>query len=224
MKIKTLLGIVGACWAISTSASEITYTLNGTVPGGYQVKAEADFTTAQDHLTIILRNLQVDPSCVNQCISGLTFSLGSGLTGGTLASSSGLERTINSNGTFTDGTVKPSGWIFTGSSLYLNDLAGKDAAGPAHTLIGDPGAGGVYHGNNSITGNGAHNPFLYGALTFDLNIPGLLATDNVTGMQFQFGTSSCLATVNGTVPDGGTSVLLLGMALSGLGLVSRKFV
>jgi len=220
-KLENLLVLAAACLAVNAGAATITlHTSTGATAGGLPVNAEAEFVTGQDMLTITLRNLLADPGGVIQCISGLSFTLDSGQTVGTLISSSGIERAIGSDGHYTDGTsAVSSGWLLSGSSLYLNDLAGQPAAGPAHTLIGPPNGSDIYTGNGSILGNGPHNPFLAGDLTFVLSIPGLTAQDSVTDALFQFGTT---ATTTVGVPDGGTTVLLLGMALSGLGWFSRR--
>jgi len=225
-RIMMFLGLAGTClMAISASAATFDFSATG-VSGanfygntGLPVSADATFVTGVNTLTITLRNLETDPTAIGQCISGLAFTLSGGQTGGTLTSSLGRERTINSNGTYTDGAIVPAGWLFSGSTLFLNDLAGNPAAGPAHTLIGGPGAGGLYDlANNSITGNGPHNPFLVGDVTFTLNIAGLTAGDAVTGATFQFGTTPG----SNTVPDGGSTVLLLGCALSAVGLIRRR--
>jgi hypothetical protein len=224
MKIFRTILIGGVCaFALRASANTATFdTSAGSTAGGNPVDAEAVFTTGNGTLSITLRNLQADPTAVIQAISGLSFNLSSGQVSGLLTSSSGMERTINGNGSYTDGAVVSTGWLL-GPGLYLNDLAGG-AAGPAHTLIGGPGTGGIYHGNNSITGNSPHNPFLEGDLTFNISIAGLTAADTVTGVTFQFGTATGTNVSVGNVPDGGSTMMLLGCAVSGLALFRRKLV
>jgi hypothetical protein len=140
-----------------------------------------------------------------------------------------MERSVADNGTYTDGSTMAAGWVLTaGSSWALDVLAGTGHAGPAHTLIGAPDGSNVYgFANNSITGNGPHNPFLAGPLTFTLSISGLTADSSIKMNYFQFGTQDGSGQVQGTpltqsVPDGGMTALLLGAALSGLVLMRRK--
>lgn len=214
-KIMTLLGTGMCLLVLNASAAEFTanYTANGE-------NAQALFVTGAGTLDITLQNLLVDPRSIADCISGLSFTLSSGQTAGTLGSSAGRERTIASNGTFTDGAVVSTGWALSGTSLFLNDLAGG-AAGPTHVLIGAAGNDNDYNrANASILGNGAHNPYLVGDVTFHLLINGLTASDTVTAAVFQFGTTP--TTPPPSVPDGGTTVLLLGATLSGIGLIRRK--
>ncbi len=172
-------------------ATTITYsTPTGSTLGGLPVSATATFTTGTDSLEITLTNLQTNPTSVIQNLSDLAFILSSGQTSGTLTSSSGLERDVAANGTFTDGSVVSTGWELetSGSGLRLHVLG--TAIGPAHTIIGGPDGSNVYsNGNGSITGNGPHNPFLAGTVTFDLTILGLTADSTVTGVTFSFGTT-----------------------------------
>jgi hypothetical protein len=177
-------------------------------------------------LSITLVNLEANPTDVTQLISDLSFTLSSGQTSGNLTSSSGLERTVAGNGSFADGSLPvDTGWALTG--LHLDVLG--TPIGPAHLIIGPPDASNKYsNANGSIAGNGPHNPFLAGDVTFTISIPILTDQDNVTSATFSFGTTAGQNLVPGvpqitnTIPDGGTTVLLLGAGLSGLGLVRRK--
>src|SRR3954470_23165427 len=82
----------------------------GTSLNGLPVKVRATFTTSANTLSILLTNLQGDPQSNVQNISGLRFAITTGQTSGSLTSSSGKERTVNSNRTFTDGSDKSTGW------------------------------------------------------------------------------------------------------------------
>jgi hypothetical protein len=193
--------------------------------GGQPVNAQATFTTGAGTLMITLQNFQNNPTSVIQCVSAIGFTLSSGQTSGSLVSSSGLARTIASNGSYSDGGMVAAGWVLSG--LTLDVLSGPGHAGPHHTAIGGPDGSNVYsNANNSITGNGPHNPFLAGPITFTLNIAGLTAASDVNSMFFQFGTADGTNRVPGvpppSVPDSGTTVMLLGAAIAGLGLLRRK--
>jgi hypothetical protein len=141
-----------------------------------------------------------------------------------------VERTVNADGSFTAGGTAAAGWVLSNPSsgtLLLDVLAGPAHAGPAHTIIGPPGAGGTYSAAvGSIAGNGPHNPFLFGTVSFTLNVPGLTADSAINDVVFSFGTTdgNNVTGVPGVqeVPEGGTTVILLGAALSGLGLIRRK--
>ena len=89
-------------------------------------------------------------------------------------------------------------------------------------LIGGPGASLHYtSANGSIAGNGPRNPFLAGIATFTLNITGVTTT-SVSGVNFSFGTAAGDNVPGVQVTDGGTTALLLGAALAGIGWFRRK--
>ena len=207
--------IIGASLLLCASgarAAMITIsTPAGSMTGGQPVSARATFTTGTDSLTIFLENLQADPRSVTQNLSGLQFHLSgfSAQTGGLqLASSSGTERTVGSDGHFTNGGAASTGWSLstTGSDLKLN-LLGTPAA-PAHTIIGPPAASGVYSNANPSITNGIHSPFFGGSASFTLNVPGVTMLTDVTSAIFQFNTSPGF-TVTGQVPEPSAALLLL---------------
>ena len=221
-----VLGLMVALTGLATQASAavITYTTPaGATTSGGPVDASATFTTGPGQLTIVLQDLLANPTDVAQVLSDLYFTLSGDLTSGTLTSSSGQERTVNADGTFTDGAVVSTGWLLTsGATFHLDDLNG--GAGPAHTIIGPPDGGGLYsNANGSIAGNGPHNPFLNQTATFVLNIPGMTANTSVTSATFSFGTISGIDVSGGgagsTIPEPAT------MLLFGLGMIggARRF-
>ena len=202
---------VGLLLVPSAEASTSTYVIApGTTVGGQPVSATATFVTSANDIQITLTNLQNNPTAVIQNLSDLFFTLDTGQNIGTLSSSSGLERTVNSNGTFTNGATVATGWQLetSGSGLRLHVLG--TPIGPAHTLIGDSGPGNLYsNANNSIAGNGPHNPFLAGTLTFDLGVLGVTVASLVDSVSFSFGTTEG-ANVPGIprVPEPATALLL----------------
>ncbi|HEY5909546.1 MAG TPA: VPDSG-CTERM sorting domain-containing protein [Verrucomicrobiae bacterium] len=230
-KVMMLLGAIGACLAMSTSAATMIFeTPNGATTGGGPVDARVQFDLGAGSLQITIWNLQDNPTDVMQCVSGLFFTLSSEGSSGSLTTLQGLERNIAANGTYwpvvgSVGPIATPGWLLSGSSLpgsgstwSLNALGGGQ---PEHTIIGGPNALGVYSAaNGSIAGNDPHNPFLAGPATFNLSITGVTADTTVTDVMFQFGTAPGN---NVGVPDGGSSLVLLGMALSGLSLLKRRF-
>jgi hypothetical protein len=161
-----------------------------------------------------LVNTIENPTSVIQNLSDFKFYLTPSLNTGTLVSSAGLERTVASNGTFTNGSVVDTGWqLETGDGLRVHVLG--TPTGPAHTIIGlpDSGTNTYSNANNSIAGNGPHNPFLAGPVVFDITISGLTSSDTVTVATFSFGTTEGNDV---TVPEP-TSMLLMGGIFAGLG-------
>ena len=214
-------------------AVPITYTFTGNAAGG-PANAEALFTTGADTVSITLNDLLSNPSNVGQLISDLSFTLSNAPTGTpSLTSGTGTALTVNGTGTFSVGGSVAAGWVLSSPSagtLHLDDLVGTGHAGPAHLIIGTSSngtyTGGTYsNGNGSIAGNGPHNPFLESGAIFNLSVPGVTANTTITSATFSFGTTSGdnrAGTPNApTVPDGGTTLMLLGSALGGLGAMRR---
>lgn len=167
----------------------------GTVLSGGSVSAQAQFAISNGSVQITLENLQADPTDVAQNLSDLAFAFSSGQTAGTLLSSSGQERAVSSNGTYSDGPTVATGWALENSFALTSwtglrlHLLGTPTA-PIHTIIGPPDGSGVYSSaNGSIAGNSAHNPFLAGPVTFDVEVPGLISTDYLAAVRFSFGTT-----------------------------------
>jgi hypothetical protein len=240
MMKKTAVLIGAACsLALGAGANTITFfTPAGATdtPGGHPVDASATFITGGNTVTIVLTDLLNNPTEVGQLISDITFHLTSGQTVATInpLPSTTTWRAVNGNGTFTDSTTPPPGpnnWAVDTSppdptTIHISALIGG-AVGPAGLIIGGPGAGSLYsNAGGSIAGNGPHNPFLLGPVTFTLNVPGVNVDSSINSMSFSFGTTSGDdipgLPPRGGVPDCGTTVMLLGAALSGLALIRRK--
>ncbi len=141
------------CFLRHATAGSITY--EATAPGG-NAAAVATFSTFAGGITVTLVNNDVNPTSVAENVSALVFdvSTGNGGAGSSLSSSSGLERTVAGNGSFSDGALVNTGWVIgtSGSSIIsLDVLSGSGHAGPAHTLIGNPDSSDSYSNANGST-------------------------------------------------------------------------
>jgi hypothetical protein len=178
------------------------------------VSAQATFTTSANTLTITLQDTLANPKDVGQLLSGLSFTFGTGssVTGSNLASSSGQEIKVNGDGTFSLGSTVAAGWVYSTLSAnggHLDVLSGSGHAGPAHTLIGAPGAGNNYsNANNSIAGNGPHNAFLNQSVTFTISGSSISANTMITSAQFFFGTTPGVSVM--AIPEPSTALLSAG--------------
>ena len=213
--------VLGARVTPCAYADSVTYvTPSGSISGGQPVDASATFTTGSGVITIILTDLQTNPTSVGQLISDLDFVLSSGATG-TLASSSGQEIAVEEDGSFVLGAVVATGWAFnaTVSGGLQLDVLGTPT-GPSHLIIGPPGTNGYTNANGSIAGNAPHNPFLNQTASFLIDAPGVTDSTTVTSAIFSFGTTPG-NDVPGTktVPEPSSLTLLL---VGGVVSVLRK--
>ena len=173
--------------AISASASTITFTTatGSTVDGNLPIDAQVTLTTSTNLITLTLSNLQTKISDIDQTLSGVSFDLDDQKTSTTLSSSSGLERTINSNRTFTDGASVSTGWqiLLDGTSMQVMLPNNVDT----HTIIG-PASGTKYtNADSTIAGNANNNPFLTGPVTFVIPVAGVTSATQVDWATFHFG-------------------------------------
>jgi hypothetical protein len=228
MKLTSVSIVALAVGLMLGRPAKATFTLFSTPAGSTvtdgAVNASVSFTTLANEVKITLQNLEADPRSVGQNLSALFFTVDTGQHSGSVLSSSGLERTVKGDGTFVDGSDVAAGWVLSGvgSAIQLDVLSGAGHAGPAHTIIGAPNASSQEYGNAnaSIAGNGPHNPFLAGPVTFNLSVPGVTAGSKVSTVRFQFGTTdgSNQIAVNqsSTVPEPGVMGVLVVGAVMGM--------
>lgn len=190
--------------------------VGATASDGQPVHITATFTTSAGHVQVTLKNLIANPKAVSQNVSGVLFTLNPGQTTGSVSASPNVTvRTVASDGSFAD-TTGASGWVLTtsGSSPYFTaiNLNGNTTPWPAHTLIGqpDPNQTTEYtNANNSIAGNGPHNPFVYGPLTATFDFAGVADTSTISNVVFTIGTGS--DSVAGYAVPEPAALLLLGV-------------
>jgi hypothetical protein len=194
--------IAGFCAAFALitatlSASSVTFsTPSGSQAGGENVSATAIFTITSGNLDITLQNTASSITDAGQVLSGLQFVLSSGGTA-SLSSSSGQEVTINSTGTPTLGSVGSTGWGFgtKSGSLILCDVcvsgvtfSTNPEVTPSNTII--PTETSYSSANGSIKGNGPHNPFLEGTVTFDIADSAITSDTTISSAIFSFSTTA----------------------------------
>ncbi len=223
-KILILMLVTCFCMFSAAGALASVITINtpfGATMGGEPVDVQAVFTTSTDTVSIVVNNNIVDPVSVIQNLSDLGFELSTGQTSATLTSSLGVERTVYDNKTYTPGGSVATGWAVDNQFIDIRLHVLGTLVGPAHTIIGnpDPVTDTYANAGGSIAKTGGpHNPFLFGPVSFTLNVPGVTDTSTVTRVLFSFGTSEGN---NIFVPVPGT-LLLLGSGLLGLAAWRRR--
>jgi hypothetical protein len=129
---------------------------------------------------------------------------------------------VNFDKTFTDLGTSALGWGFgtTGTNTFevcMICTGGVTSGATPHAgILGPVSADGKYdNANNSITGNGSHNPFVNGTATYKFTVPTGVTAGNAF---FQFGTTPG-DTISAPEPS---SILLLGLGLLGMAVLTRR--
>lgn len=193
------------------------FNFSGTSVDGHPVSGSADFTlnAGADTITVKLTNTTATTNDAGELFTGLDFTVG-GLTP-TMTSDTGVERTVDGSGGFTDSAPGQNlTWslVSLGSGTYQLNF-NPDAK---HAILGPPTAGSYSGANGSIKGNPGHTPFTAQVATFVLSVPNLEANTPVIAKVFRYGTNLDPAT--GTiVPEPTTAALLLA---AGIVAVTRR--
>jgi PEP-CTERM motif len=182
----------------SSARADMSFaTPNGSTAGGQAVDASVTFTISAGQIQITLHNLEANPTSDIQALNGIQFVLSSGLTAGSLATSSAQHVDITGRGAgqYSLLGVSPTTWNYnagvndgSGSGISLTSIGNS---GGTPTLIGSPdiSTNAYSNANGSIT-NGSHNPFLFETATFTVDVTGLLASATIASTYFEYGTSS----------------------------------
>src|SRR5262249_13244831 len=153
-----------------------------------------------------------------QLISGLVFDVTGASGGASVSSSSGKLATIGSSGSYSPSAASSlPHWAvsLSGSEVRLTTLSGSQ---PNELSIGPDDAGSLTGGGKYSSANSSilnFNPSVVGTATFTLSIPGVTSISDV-GIQFGTAPETTLSQVP-PVPDGGSTLSLLGFALCGMG-------
>jgi len=202
------------------------------IPANAVPTATADFSLSGTTLTITLSSVGDAARVPTDILTGLYFSandenltpISADLASGSTLLNPVAGQSIGGNWQFAAGK--------SGQGLPNNASAGIVTTGlgvfgptgnfgtPAQTL------GGFDYGIvNGIAGD-ANNPvkgatLINNSIVFTLTVPGDFDVASITDVGFQWGTSLS-ENPPSEVPDGGSTVTLLGVALVGLGCVRRK--
>ena len=117
--VAVAVALTAASWA---HADYILSTPEGAEINGLPVNARATFTMAPDQITLLLENLQVNPTSVAQNLSSLLFTVSTGQDSGILSDSSAVPRWVAVDDTYTDG---PAGRAETGTGYFFGCFLGR---------------------------------------------------------------------------------------------------
>ena len=195
----------------------------GATAGGQPVSAQAQFTTSLNQISLVLTNLQANPTSIIQAISDLFFTASNGgtnlATGTALYTPTANYINIGAGGVSSSAAAPAAAaWDLsnTAGTYHLDKFCGHNTCGnPAAPIIG-PGP--YTNANGSIARNRPHNPFLDQSATFTFAVAGATADTLISNVVFSFGTSPG-TNVGIPIP---AAVWLFGSGLLGLIVIARR--
>jgi hypothetical protein len=207
---------------------------------GQSLAASVKFEVSSGNLVVTLRNTATsDVLAPSDVLTGVFFNLGSTLTpiSAKLATGSTVwfgplnGGNVGGEWAYKNGLAGAPGGVnsgisSTGLGLFGNaNFNGSNLQGP--TALDGLQYGITSAGDNKTVGNSAVTggfALIKSGVVFKLS--GVTSSFNpataITKVSFQYGTSLAENPTPSRVPDGGMTALLLGIGLSGLGLVARR--
>jgi hypothetical protein len=208
---------ISVCTGVGCSNQNVTGTI---VAGNGTVTITLNNNLTNDQVNNVLQNI----SAVYFQVSG--YNGGAVTLGSSNSTASVTVGPFQTGGLSTPGgAVNPTGWGAgnSGNTVTVCVICafGINApAGPDQTIIGGDATNPYPNANGSIAGNGPHNPFLAGTVTFVLNVPGVTTNSTFSNVVIQFGTQATPPETQ-EVPEP-ASMLLLGTGLIGIAAGVRR--
>lgn len=239
-KMAKVAGVATAgVWLMTTTSAlavPITFTGSDTTGANGTRSANVSFEIVGGNLQVTLANTAAQPTAnydATYSLLGVSFDF----TGGTLtASSASLGSSTLIGGSMSAGTTIGDHWGFNGADSHGNFIAATGIGGIGHGAFGSNSKNvqgsdyGLIDWNSIGSANASvKSPQVDNSIIFtftDPNLPVTLTASDFSKIVFWYGTSESeehfCGTNNTPVPDGGATALLLGVALTGVGLIRRK--
>ena len=231
----SIKGVVAGAVVLGVGAlSSQAATFNGSLGS---LSASASFNVSGTTLTVALANTSgADVLVPTDVLTAVLFSTPTALTpvSATLSAGSAVEfAPAGGSGPNVGGE-----WAYNASGI---SSSGFGLFGPGNrfdtssNLQGPADPDGLQYGlasagDNSATGNAfvtGANALIKNSVTFTLTVPAGFTDGDITGVIFQYGTAltdTRFPPDGGPVPDGGSTIALLGFALVGADILRRKVV
>lgn len=242
---KTVAVALGLGISVATSFSTpITFTGTGTdAASGNALSAAATFSVTGNDLTVTLQNLGAAATQPGDVLTIVYFNLNgttsltpvsAALGAGSSLINPGLD-SGSIGGNYQYKAISGPHGATAGISTTGINLFGPSGNFGAPTAPLDGVGFGIVNGVGANPNGGLYRTLVNNELVFDLTLPAgyIFSSNSITDVGFQYGTSTDEPFVTGTpgtpgggggnsVPDGGSTVMLLGSALTGLALIRRK--
>ncbi len=226
--------------AASSFATPITFTGSG-VDGasGNALSALATFNLTGSDLTITLQNTGAAATQPGDVLTIVYFNLNgtptltpvsAALGAGSSLINPGLDSgSIGGNWQYKN-TSGPGGATAGISTTGIGQFGPTGNFGTPTAPVDGVGFG-IVNGLGSNPNGGLHRTLVNNELVFDVTLPDGYDLTSITDVGFQYGTSTDEPFVSGTngtssqiasVPDGGSTMMLLGSALAGVAVLRRK--